>query len=194
MGLADQFAVPPTPLSVCCPDYICLLRSCQPSGILYCCLLRYASAVPHFHPMLETPRRSAIYRTVCHLPCYGHLYELLPPLQLLFSVPPASAVLYAICYKPSAICQTVCHLPAAVLCHLPSGCRWEAHIWVKELGRQVYLGGYEHEEHAAEAYDVAALKCKGHRVKTNFAADRFAVRPLLQHCYSLHDCMLVVKC
>ena len=20
-------------------------------------------------------------------------------------------------------------------------CRWEAHIWVKELGRQVYLGG-----------------------------------------------------
>ena len=46
--------------------------------------------------------------------------------------------------------------------------RWEAHIWVKDLGRQVYLGGYEHEEHAAEAYDVAALKCKGRRVKTNF--------------------------
>lgn len=38
--------------------------------------------------------------------------------------------------------------------------RWEAHIWVKEIGRQVYLGGYEGEEHAAEAYDVAALKCK----------------------------------
>lgn len=53
-------------------------------------------------------------------------------------------------------------------------CRWEAHIWVKELGRQVYLGGYEHEEHAAEAYDVAALKCKGFRVKTNFDADRYA--------------------
>ena len=28
-------------------------------------------------------------------------------------------------------------------------CRWEAHLWVKELGRQVYLGGYEAEEHAA---------------------------------------------
>ncbi|KAK9824708.1 hypothetical protein WJX72_012563 [[Myrmecia] bisecta] len=41
--------------------------------------------------------------------------------------------------------------------HRRSG-RWEAHIWVKELGRQVYLGGYEHEDHAAEAYDVAALK------------------------------------
>eukprot|EP00798_Chlamydomonas_sp_ICE-L_P008773 gene8773-33640_t len=41
--------------------------------------------------------------------------------------------------------------------HRRSG-RWEAHIWVKDIGRQVYLGGYELEEHAAEAYDVAALK------------------------------------
>ena len=65
-------------------------------------------------------------------------------------------------------------------------CRWEAHIWVKELGRQVYLGGYEHEEHAAEAYDVAALKCKGHRVKTNFAADRSAVRSCTR---TLPNCM-----
>ena len=55
--------------------------------------------------------------------------------------------------------------------HRRSG-RWEAHIWVKDLGRQVYLGGYEHEEHAAEAYDVAALKCKGCRVKTNFTTTR----------------------
>ncbi len=37
---------------------------------------------------------------------------------------------------------------------------------------QVYLGGYEHEEHAAEAYDVAALKSKGPGVKTNFNTDR----------------------
>ena len=46
---------------------------------------------------------------------------------------------------------------------------------MKELGRQVYLGGYEHEEHAAEAYDVAALKCKGFKVKTNFDIDRQAM-------------------
>ena len=52
--------------------------------------------------------------------------------------------------------------------------RWEAHLWVKDLGRQVYLGGYEHEEHAAEAYDVAALKCKGTRVRTNFPISRSA--------------------
>ncbi len=64
--------------------------------------------------------------------------------------------------------------------------RWEAHIWVKELGRQVYLGGYEHEEHAAEAYDVAALKCKGFRVKTNFDADRSGV------CSTLHGCAFII--
>ena len=56
-------------------------------------------------------------------------------------------------------------------------CRWEAHLWVKELGRQVYLGGYEHEEHAAEAYDVAALKCKGTRVRTNFPISRSVLAP-----------------
>ncbi|GFH14776.1 AP2-domain-containing protein, partial [Haematococcus lacustris] len=52
-------------------------------------------------------------------------------------------------------------------------CRWEAHIWIKDLGRQVYLGGYEHEEHAAEAYDVAALKTKGLKSKTNFPQSRY---------------------
>ena len=43
---------------------------------------------------------------------------------------------------------------------------------MREMGRQVYLGGYEHAEHAAEAYDVAALKCKGFKVKTNFDIGR----------------------
>ncbi|KXZ46408.1 hypothetical protein GPECTOR_44g82 [Gonium pectorale] len=58
--------------------------------------------------------------------------------------------------------------------HRRSG-RWEAHIWVKEIGRQVYLGGYEEEEHAAEAYDVAALKCKGSKgTRTNFPLTRYS--------------------
>eukprot|EP00887_Chlorella_sp_A99_P006643 scaffold3.g6643.t1 len=56
--------------------------------------------------------------------------------------------------------------------HRRSG-RWEAHIWVKELGKQVYLGGYECEEHAAEAYDIAALKSKGSRVRTNFELSKY---------------------
>ena len=51
--------------------------------------------------------------------------------------------------------------------HKRSG-RFEAHIWIKELGRQVYLGGYECEEHAGEAYDIAALKSKGPRTQINF--------------------------
>lgn len=37
----------------------------------------------------------------------------------------------------------------------------------------MYLGGYELEEHAAEAYDVAALKCKGIKVKTNFPVQKY---------------------
>ena len=48
---------------------------------------------------------------------------------------------------------------------------------VKEIGRQVYLGGYEHEEHAAEAYDVAALRCKGRKVS--------ALRPDMKTCLTL---------
>lgn len=44
---------------------------------------------------------------------------------------------------------------------------------VRETGKQVYLGGYELEEHAAEAYDVAALKCKGIKVKTNFPVQKY---------------------
>ncbi|KAL4858727.1 AP2-like ethylene-responsive transcription factor PLT2 [Chlorella vulgaris] len=51
--------------------------------------------------------------------------------------------------------------------HRRSG-RYEANIWVKELGKQMYLGGYEQEELAAEAYDIAAIKANGRRVITNF--------------------------
>ena len=42
-------------------------------------------------------------------------------------------------------------------------------------------GGYELEEHAAEAYDVAALKCKGQRVKTNFSITRYGWHNLCPH-------------
>ena len=56
---------------------------------------------------------------------------------------------------------------------------------MKELGRQVYLGGYEHEEHAAEAYDVAALKCKGFRVRTNFDAERCAKHSLCPESHAM---------
>lgn len=38
----------------------------------------------------------------------------------------------------------------------------------------MYLGGYELEEAAAEAYDMAALKCKGRGCPTNFPCERYA--------------------
>lgn len=56
-----------------------------------------------------------------------------------------------------------------------TSCRWEAHIWIgKGVNKQIYLGGYEKEEHAAEAYDMAALKTKGFDTPTNFSKDRCA--------------------
>ncbi|MEW5316903.1 MAG: hypothetical protein WDW38_008244 [Sanguina aurantia] len=76
--------------------------------------------------------------------------------------------------------------------HRRSG-RWEAHIWVKEIGRQVYLGGYEGEEHAAEAYDVAALKCKGIKVKTNFPVSRYTDLMACMDCISLDELIMAVR-
>ncbi|GIM08810.1 hypothetical protein Vretimale_12752, partial [Volvox reticuliferus] len=77
--------------------------------------------------------------------------------------------------------------------HRRSG-RWEAHIWVKDIGRQVYLGGYEDEDHAAEAYDVAALKCKGIKgVRTNFSLTRYySLLPSLE-AISLEELIMAVR-
>lgn len=41
-------------------------------------------------------------------------------------------------------------------------------------GRQLYLGGYDSEEAAAEAHDLAAIFCKGDRASTNFTHDKYA--------------------
>ena len=64
-----------------------------------------------------------------------------------------------------------CSAAQGVTKHRRSG-RWEAHVWVREDGKQAYLGGYSTEEEAAEAHDVAALKCHGLKAKTNFHISR----------------------
>jgi len=77
--------------------------------------------------------------------------------------------------------------------HRRSG-RWEAHIWVKSTGKQVYLGGYELEEHAAEAYDVAAIKCKGpSKVKPNFPIEKYAELMKFMDKISLEELVMAVR-
>ncbi|XP_044463441.1 AP2-like ethylene-responsive transcription factor AIL5 [Mangifera indica] len=59
--------------------------------------------------------------------------------------------------------------------------RYEAHLWDNSCrregqsrkGRQVYLGGYDKEEKAARAYDLAALKYWGPTTTTNFPVSHY---------------------
>ncbi|KAL2529452.1 AP2-like ethylene-responsive transcription factor ANT [Forsythia ovata] len=59
--------------------------------------------------------------------------------------------------------------------------RYEAHLWDNSCkkegqtrkGRQVYLGGYDMEEKAARAYDLAALKYWGPSTHINFLLENY---------------------
>ncbi|XP_004507863.1 AP2-like ethylene-responsive transcription factor AIL5 isoform X1 [Cicer arietinum] len=59
--------------------------------------------------------------------------------------------------------------------------RYEAHLWDNSCrregqsrkGRQVYLGGYDKEDKAARAYDLAALKYWGPTTTTNFPTSNY---------------------
>ncbi|XP_019182889.1 PREDICTED: AP2-like ethylene-responsive transcription factor ANT isoform X2 [Ipomoea nil] len=59
--------------------------------------------------------------------------------------------------------------------------RYEAHLWDNSCkkegqsrkGRQVYLGGYDNEEKAARAYDLAALKYWGPSTHINFSSENY---------------------
>lgn len=71
--------------------------------------------------------------------------------------------------------------------------RYEAHLWDNSCrregqarkGRQVYLGGYDKEEKAARAYDLAALKYWGPTATTNF--------PISNYGKELEEMKLVTK-
>uniref|UniRef100_A0A1D1ZV60 AP2/ERF domain-containing protein n=1 Tax=Auxenochlorella protothecoides TaxID=3075 RepID=A0A1D1ZV60_AUXPR len=49
--------------------------------------------------------------------------------------------------------------------------RWEASLWLN--GRQLYLGGFNGQEEAAAAYDLAALACKGLGAMTNHPPEEY---------------------
>ncbi|KAL6578463.1 hypothetical protein OROMI_010791 [Orobanche minor] len=59
--------------------------------------------------------------------------------------------------------------------------RYEAHLWDNSIkkegqtrkGRQVYLGGYDMEDKAARAYDLAALKYWGCSTHINFSLENY---------------------
>jgi hypothetical protein len=61
--------------------------------------------------------------------------------------------------------------------------RWEASCWVGGKKRQLYLGGFDCEEKAARAYDVAALVCKGMDAQINFE-----LKDYLSHIQTLRHC------
>jgi hypothetical protein len=73
-----------------------------------------------------------------------------------------------------------CGETAAVRCRCPSF-------------RQVYLGGYELEEAAAEAYDMAALKCKGPGCLTNFPPGRYSDLLSSLHGITLEELIMAVR-
>lgn len=69
--------------------------------------------------------------------------------------------------------------------------RWEASLWLN--GRQLYLGGFDAQQDAAKAYDLAALACKGSKAVTNYPADDYAIQLSEMEGYTEHDVVAYIR-
>ncbi|KAL6748795.1 hypothetical protein V8C86DRAFT_1107118 [Haematococcus lacustris] len=66
------------------------------------------------------------------------------------------------------------HIGAAALCGASwhkRGQLWEADV--RHHGRRIYLGGFEHEEHAAKVHDLMAIKLRGMHTPLNFVPETY---------------------
>ncbi|CAK8561786.1 unnamed protein product [Lathyrus sativus] len=59
--------------------------------------------------------------------------------------------------------------------------KWQARIGRVSGNKDLYLGTFEAEEEAAEAYDIAALKYRGANAVTNFEASRYDMEAILKN-------------
>lgn len=51
--------------------------------------------------------------------------------------------------------------------------KWQAQMWYPIWGKELHLGNYEQEEHAAQIHDIATLKLKGADSSTNFPCNLY---------------------
>eukprot|EP00890_Picochlorum_soloecismus_P002061 jgi/Picsp_1/2856/NSC_01081-R1_transcription factor apetala2 len=53
--------------------------------------------------------------------------------------------------------------------------RWEAYVWatIDDYAKQYHLGSFSSQEEAAKAYDLALIKLRGEKAKTNFPREMY---------------------